>query len=376
MVGAALEDRLQSEIDGAVGQNRDVYSAVLGVASSSGDFSWAGAAGTAYADRADPMQAGTPIYIASVTKMYVATATMILEERGVLSLDDPLSEFVPAAWLTGLHRYKGRDYSDQLRVYHLISQTSGLPDYFMDKPKHGKSVFDRLMSAGDMEWGVEEVVEIAQTSLSAKFPPEPKGQEASGKKAYYSDTNYQLLGAVIEAAAQQPLHQILTELVIEPLGLGSTYLHGHGGEREAGAELPAHIYHGTQPLYLDKAMTSFGPDGGMVSTVEECLRFLGQFMQGKLFASAETLDRMQRWKRIFFPFQYGLGVMQFKLPRILSPFSAAPELIGHSGSTSAFLFYSPADRLYIGGTLNQIENQGRPFRLMMKVIKILNEKAP
>jgi hypothetical protein len=85
---------------------------------------------------------------------------------------------------------------------------------------------------------------------------------------------------------------------------------------------------------------------------------------------------MQRWKKIFFPFQYGLGVMWFKLPRILSPFSATPELIGHSGSTSAFLFYSPADRLYIGGTLNQIENQGRPFRLMMKVIKILNEKSP
>jgi len=376
MVDTGLEDRLQSEIDGAVRHNRGVYSAVLGVASASGDFYWAGAAGTAYANRTEPMQASTPIYIASITKMYVAAATMILEERGLLSLDDPLSKFLPAAWLTGLHRYKGRDYSDQLRVYHLISQTSGLPDYFMDKPKHRKSVFDRIVSGGDMEWGVEEVVEIAQTSLFAKFPPEPKGQETSGKRAYYSDTNYQLLGAVIEAAAQQALHQILTELIVEPLGMSSTYMHGHGGAVETGTKPPAHIYHDTQPLYLDGAMTSFGPDGGMVSTVEECLRFLEQFMQGKLFASPATLDRMQSWKRIFFPFQYGLGVMRFKLPRILSPFSATPELIGHSGATSAFLFYSHTDRLYIGGTLNQLENQGRPFRLMMKVIQILAEKVP
>ncbi len=63
--------------------------------------------------------------------------------------------------------------------------------------------------------------------------------------------------------------------------------------------------------------------------------------------------------------------MRFKLPRILSPFSAAPELIGHSGSTSAFLFHSHADHLYIGGTLNQLKNQGRPFRLMTKVLQIL-----
>lgn len=227
-----------------------------------------------------------------------------------------------------------------------------------------------------MEWGVEEVVEIAQTSLSPRFPPEPKGQEASGKKAYYSDTNYQLLGAVIEAAAQQALHQILTELIIEPLKMSSTYMHGYGGTTEMGARPPAHIYHGTQPLYLDRAMTSFGPDGGMVSTVEECLRFLDQFRRGKLFASPSTLDCMQSWTGIFFPFQYGLGVMRFKLPRILSPFSATPELVGHSGSTSAFLFYSAADRLYIGGTLNQLENQGRPFRLMLKVIQILTEKVP
>lgn len=375
MASTALEDRLQGEIEGVVSRNRDVYSAVLGVASVGGDFYWEGAAGTAYAGKAEPMQAVTPIYIASITKMYVAAATMILEERGLLSLDDPLSRFLPPAWLSGLHRHKGRDYSDRLRVYHLISQTSGLPDYFTERPKVGESVFDRIVSGGDMEWGVEDVVGIAQTSLSARFPPEPNRQEASGSKAHYSDTNYQLLGAVIEAAARQSLHQILAELVFEPSGLSSTYMHGHGGETEAAAKPPAQIYHKTQPLYLDSAMTSFGADGGMVSTVEECLKFLAQLMQGTLFASAATLDRMRIWKRIFFPFQYGFGLMRFKLPRIFSPFSATPELVGHSGSSSAFLFHSPADRLYIGGTLNQLENQGRPFRLMMKVIRTLAENA-
>lgn len=372
---AALEESLQSEIDAVVGKDQDVFSAVLGVVNDRDDFRWAGAAGTAYAGKTEEMQVETPIYIASITKMYVAAATMILEERGLLSLDDPLSKFLPAAMLEGLHRYKGRDYSDQLRIYHLVSQTSGLPDYFMEKPREGKSMFDRIVSGGDMEWDVQDVVGIAKTGLSAKFPPEPKEQETSGKKAHYSDTNYQLLGCAIEAAAQKPLHQILEELIIEPLELSSTYVHGHGGARVTGGQPPASIYYKTQPLYLDKAMTSFGPDGGMVSNVEECLRFLRHFMQGKLFEGTETLERMQRWKRIFFPFQYGLGLMRFKLPRILSPLSATPELIGHSGATSAFLFYSDIGRLYIGGTLNQLENQGRPVRLMIKLIGMISEKV-
>jgi D-alanyl-D-alanine carboxypeptidase len=370
---ADLEESLQTEIEGVVSKNPDVFSGVLGVASVKDDFHWAGGAGTAYATKAEEMQTDTPIYIASITKMYVAAATMILQERGLLSLDDPLSKFLPAAMLEGLHRYKGRDYSDQLRIYHLVSQTSGLPDYFMERPRDGRSMFDRIVSGGDEEWDVEDVVGIAKIGLSAKFPPEPKGQEASGKKAYYSDTNYQLLGAAIEVAAQKPLHQILTELIIEPLELSSTYMHGHGGSRATGEEPPASIYYKTQPLHLDRAMTSFGPDGGIVSNVEECLKFIRHFMRGELFADTSTLERMKSWKRIFFPFQYGLGLMRFKLPRILSPFSPTPELIGHSGATSAFLFYSEIDRLYVGGTLNQLDNQGRPFRLMIKVIRIVTE---
>ena len=368
-----LELRLQSEIDALVSRNTDVFSAVLGVTSAIGDFGWAGAAGTAYPDKAEPMKVDTPIFIASITKMYTGAAAMILGERELLSLDDPISKFLPASMLEGLHSYKGRDYSDQLRIYHLISQTSGLPDYFEEKPKGGKSIFDLIVATGDMEWDLEKVVRIAKSGLSAKFPPEPKEQGRSGNKAYYSDTNYQMLGAIIESVTHKPLHEVFSELIIEPLELSSTYLHGHKDPKTTPENPPANIYYRTKPLFLDKAMTSFGPDGGMVSNVEDSLKFLRHFMAGKLFAQPSTLQRMKSWRRIFFPFQYGLGLMRFKLPRILSPFSATPELIGHSGSTSAFLFHSDIGQLYIGGTLNQLANQGRPFRLILKVIKMVGE---
>jgi CubicO group peptidase (beta-lactamase class C family) len=372
---ATLERRLQAEIEAVVAKNEDVFSAVLGVGNSNGDFYWEGAAGTAYPDKTVGMTPKTAIFIASITKMYTGAATMILEEQGRLSLDDPIAKFLPATLLDGLHRYKEHDYTDQLRIYHLISQTSGLPDYFLESPKGGKSIYDLIVAGSDEEWGVEDAVRIAKNSLSPKFPPEPKELETSGKKAYYADTNYQLLGVVVESVAQKPLGQVFAELIIEPLELSSTYLHGYTEAQNKQKDPPANFYYKTKPLYLDKAMASFGPDGGMVSNVEDSLKFLRHFMEGKLFTHPMTLQRMKRWKSIFSPFQYGFGLMRFKLPRIFSPFSATPELIGHSGASSAFLFQSDIGQLYIGGTLNQLENQRRPVQLMLKIIKMMGDEG-
>ena len=85
-----------------------------------------------------------------------------------------------------------------------------------------------------------------------------------------------------------------------------------------------------------------------------------------MFANPFTLERMKSWKGLFFPHEYGLGLMRFRLPRILSPFSATRDFIGHSGASSAFLFHIDGAQLCMAGTLNQLENQGRPFRLLLK----------
>ena len=71
----ALIDKLQNEIDSLVDKNNDVFSVVIGISNSKGDFQWAGAAGTAYAGKTVGMQVDTPISIASVTKMYTGVAT-------------------------------------------------------------------------------------------------------------------------------------------------------------------------------------------------------------------------------------------------------------------------------------------------------------
>ena len=120
------------------------------------------------------------------------------------------------------------------------------------------------------------------------------------------------------------------------------------------------------------AMSSFAPDGGVVSTVPESLRFVRAFFGGVVLTKDHLALMMCRWNRIFFPLQYGYGLMRFHLPRWMSPFKAAPELVGHSGSTGSFGFHDPKRDLFVAGTLNQMDKPNRPFRLMTKIVGLVD----
>ena len=63
-----------------------------------------------------------------------------------------------------------------------------------------------------------------------------------------------------------------------------------------------------------------------------------------------------------------LSMARFRLPRIFSPFKAMPELLGHSGLSGAFAFYSPLRNVYLTGTVNQIHYPSTSFKLMLQLI--------
>ena len=354
----AKEHRLQGLIDQEI-RKKHTYSLTLGVRTADGSFSFAGAAGHADADGTRPMTPQTPFYLASITKMYTAAVIMALVERGMIDLTAPIAGYLPAELTEGIHIYNGVDYTSAIRVQHLISHTSGLADYFEDKPKGGQSFAEKLQTGHDATYTVQDYLNIAR-ALPPHFAP------GTPRRARYSDTNFQLLGAIIEAVSGQPLAASFEEYIFQPLGLKETYPFDH--TLAASRPAPAPIYYEDQVVHIPRVMSSFGPDGGMVSTLDEVLRFLQGFFEARLF-DANLLARMQAdWHAIFFPMQYGQGLMRFKLPRIMSPFAAPPELIGHSGSSGAFAFYNPARRVYLAGTFNQFAAPSRPFGFMMKAL--------
>ena len=338
-------------------KKKSIYNGFLAVQSSDGRIDWS----SAQTSSSQTINRDDPFFIASITKMFTAAVVMNLRSQNKVELDSGISNYLPESLIAGIHTYKKVDHISEITVRHLLSHTSGLPDYFLQNQKDRKNLLDEIMAVGDHSWDVKEVTRIAREELTPKFKPGKQG------KAFYSDTNYQLLGAIIESILDKSLEEAYNEIIFQRLPLESTYLFTSSSKDDQ-----APIYNGKKRLDIPQAMASFWSDGGIVSNTSDLLRFIRAFMDGELFPS-EYLSEMMRWNKIFFPLEYGAGLMRFKLPWILSPFSPTPELIGHSGATGSFLFHSADADIYISGTLNQIKEQGTPFRIMTEIINRLHK---
>lgn len=146
---------------------KNVFRAVLCVESGDNSFSWTGAAGD--------MQKDSCYFIASVTKLYVTAVVMRLIEEGKLQLDDPIAKYLHEDFMQGLHVLKGVEYSQDITIKHLISNTSGIPDYFFHKQSNGQTFADQILGGEDVAWQLEETITYAK-QLTPKFSPGKKGK--------------------------------------------------------------------------------------------------------------------------------------------------------------------------------------------------------
>jgi CubicO group peptidase (beta-lactamase class C family) len=356
---------MQYLVSDLVEKDKSVRNCVLSLMKGNGSFSWSGAAGIARQDGQVPMSKDTPIYIASITKLYTASAIMRLYEKGLLSLDDPMSKYLPEKLIQGIHVYKGKDYSREITIKQLLSHTSGIADYYTEKPKGGKSLFDLFLEEPERSWTVDETIERARKDLEPNFQP--------GTDASYSDTNFQLLGKVIEAITGKPLHIVYEDFIFRPLGLKHTWLIGRSQPQFTPSAAPADVFYNDRIITETRSNGAYWADGGIVSTAEECIIFLKALNEGRM-VGRDTLKLMHHWHKLQFPLQYGYGTMSFNLPRFMNMVMKVPPLWGHSGSTGSFLYYSEDLNLYIAGTINQTESKSKPFRLMGRVIKAIQSK--
>jgi len=149
-----------------------------------------------FADRraGTPLQLNARFRLASISKQFTAAAILRLQDEGVLSVDDPLCQWIqpcPPAWAA-------------IRLYHLLGHSSGVPD-LMARPG----------------WGLRRVTPATADELTAEsalyglqFPP--------GTKVRYNNAGYNLLGAVVEKASGRPLHTYLRDAFFTPLGMADT----------------------------------------------------------------------------------------------------------------------------------------------------------
>jgi CubicO group peptidase (beta-lactamase class C family) len=369
-------DHETRKLDGPLEQlstMKGVRHAVMAVERKDGSFCWSGAKGIAQSD-GTPMQTATPFWIASITKLYIASCIFKLQEAGMLSIHDRVMNYLPTDLFKGVHVIEGVDYSDRLTIRHLLSHSSGIPDYLEIKAKGEPTLIDQVLEGKDMSWSIADTLQIVRKVNAPLFPP----QNLSSPKyrVRYSDTNYQILIAIIEAVTKKTVEDAFQEMLFQPLHLAQTFHPGANARARLGAAATVWIEE-TSFDHKPLAMQSFGD---LYSTLDDLTAFMRALLDGKVFDSPETFALMAgNWQTFGFalspiapgwPIQYGLGMMRFKMPRFFTPFRPTPEVIGHTGAVGSWLFYCPPLDLILAGTVSQLTAAAAPFKIVPKILQI------
>lgn len=294
-----------------------------------------------------------PNYMASVGKLFTSVIVSMLHEEGVLSFEDRISNYLDSRLIDGLHVYKGKDYSSKIQIRHLLNQTSGLPDNFYP-------LLDKLLANHDFKIGPREAVEWAKKNLTPQAVP--------GKRLYYTDTNYHLLGLIVENVCREPFHTVLKKRIFDLLGMNYAYMLHYSEPEKASLHPEASFY--TDQTRLNDIKGFAGIDyagGGVVAPLEDLLLFM-KALAGHQLVSKETLAIMKNDKARLNPgFDYGYGIWQVRAIPLLIP--AKYKSWGVLGATGAFMFYHQELDAYVIGNFNHIAWQRKCVRFMFRVME-------
>jgi CubicO group peptidase (beta-lactamase class C family) len=302
---AALLQAILSDTAGAAGMAATVMSA---------DGTWSGATGKA--DGVRDVQVNDQFAIASITKSVVAAQVMQLVEAGELALDDLAADHLPA----------DLDFdTNGATIRQLLGHRSGLPGY-------DPALFDPGVQASPSDdrqraWSLAEMLGMVLAD-----------RNAAGEAFEYANTNYLLLGLVIEQVRGRPIAEVLREgvlsidgverLIYQPDELPTEPMAMPFGEstevlEEGGGYLPSLA-----------AATSDGPAAAMASDPLSLARWWRAFCAGEV-VSRESLGQMTTMRD-----GYGLGLYR----------PDPPGTVGHSGEHIGYMSYAgclPADGLIV-----------------------------
>ncbi|MEV1007997.1 serine hydrolase domain-containing protein [Streptomyces sp. NPDC049881] len=301
-------DALQAALDrvretGAIGAIAEVRQ---------GDAVWRGSSGTSRLGGRLPAPVDGRFRAGSVTKTFTATVVLQLVGEGRLGLSDPVGR-----WLPGLIPSEG---ADRITVRDLLRHSSGLPDYTEGLIRGGGLLAERFRT-----WTADEMVRRAVRDADGGvrpllFPP--------GTRHAYSNTDYVVLGMLVDEVTGHDYRTEIDRRVLRPLGLDDTRMPGSSpflrGPHSHGYEALETPY-GTLPLdYTTVNMSVAGAAGEIVSTTADLDRFFAALLGGELLEPAElremTTDSLDDG--------WGLGVELVDLP--------CGPAVGHAGGAPGY----------------------------------------
>lgn len=302
-----------------------------------GKVLYAGGSGLADIEKRAPITADTVFRLGSITKQFAAAVVLQLVAEGKLSLDDPVSKFVPGYPEPGA----------RATVRQLLNHTSGIQSY-----------------TGIPGWMAGDKVAKSYTTaqLIAEFRDHP-AEFQPGERWNYNNSGYVLVGAVIEAVTGQPWHQAIIERIAKPLGLASIR---YGGE-EAGMPGFATGYSasGDGAFSKTQALDMSVPHaaGALIGTVGDVAKWAAALHHGKVVSAplyAEMIAPTALPGGESAPYGYGLG-------RTVVRGSPA---INHSGGIFGFStdsLYMPDQDLFVAVFTNADSGIASPGMPMLRL---------
>jgi len=315
----------QSVIDGYASQY-DIPGVLALVAQR--DSVWTGASGVSNFDTGRAMRPTDKFRVASITKTFTATTILQLVEEARLELDDSIEFYLGPDIVDSISIIDGQTYGYLITIRLLLNHRSGIYDFVDD------NFYDLLYADPHRRWEPMDLVHYAIRNGNALFIPDL----IPANDYHYSNTNYVLLGLIIEECTGKPFHQVLRERIYQRLGLDSTSL----AEYEADPPGLVQGYDG------DRNVSSFDygfewANAGIISTTEDVYTFLKELMSDQLFAGPNTLEEMKNANG------YGLGLQAISTTSGLLAY-------GHFGESLGFvsvMMYVPSEETYIIAAMNQ-----------------------
>lgn len=311
-----VQQQLQKTLEAAVNHRRtDFPGAAVYVSSAKG--TWRAAAGVADRDAGTSLDPDARFRAGSVMKSFVSVVVLQLIEEEHFSLDSALPEVLPESI------YARFEHGTTITVRQLLSHTSGIPEWLVPK------VYMDIGNNPEQMRTTEQYFEIAG-SRRTEFPP--------GESWSYSNTNYNLLGEVIERATGREWREEIENRILEPLNLSGTVL-----PRPGTTTIPGRYARGYHKLPLkrgaldltemDPSMAGAAGGAALVTTLADLGTFFSALYSGELFEDSRTLDSALEFVAASgFPgFDgYGLGIMHMQ-------FEGDIELVGHMGGTAGYM---------------------------------------
>jgi D-alanyl-D-alanine carboxypeptidase len=279
---------------------------VLGVQAriTDGEDQFTARSGFAQWDQQQPVPFSGRFRIASITKPFVATVVLQLAAEGTVNLDVPVAQYVPGLLPDG----------GVITLRMLLQHTSGLFDY-IDAFSLDPVDFEPIRY---QHWDPEDLIAIA-TAEPLLFQP--------GTNWSYSNTNYLVVGLVIEAVTGAPYAQAVENRILQPLHLNATSLPGDS------PSIPgpnAHGYYLVDNEVVD--ITEFNPSaawasGEMISTTADLDEFIDRLLDGDLLPPAQQAELTN-----VLPFSqgFGLGLGSLTLPCGVTVWGFGGDIFGYS----------------------------------------------